>query len=107
MISLKCMLTNIAVVAAEIEKIPIISANLSIVENLVCYGSCIENINAKLSVVKDVPVYQGEDTIYPIARQDQTLKTAGYKMNSDIIVKEVPYFETSNQNGTTVYIARE
>ena len=53
-----------------------------------------------------VPVYDGDYEVVPVAFQDITLPTKDKKMMSDVVVKEIPYYETSNlSGGTTVYIA--
>ena len=56
---------------------------------------------------RDTPEYHGQYVVIPLADEEQTLETKGYKMIDDVTVKKVPYFETSNINGTTVYIASE
>lgn len=49
--------------------------------------------------------YSGEYTITPLANQNQVLETAGKMLTDDITVLKIHYYETSNTNGTTVYIA--
>ena len=51
--------------------------------------------------------YTGEYVVIPKADNEQILKTANKLMSDDVTVKKVPYFETSNQYGETVYIASE
>lgn len=55
----------------------------------------------------DVPVFTGNYTVTPKAHDATILHCRGYKMSSDVTVNKVPYFETSNQTGQTVYIANE
>lgn len=57
-------------------------------------------------IYKDVPLYEGEYTVTPKTKA-QTLETTGKKMVDDVIIKSIPYFETSNQYGYTVYIGSE
>lgn len=53
----------------------------------------------------DIPEYSGSYVVIPDT-QDQQLETKNKWMADDILVKEIPYYETSNQqNGITVYIA--
>lgn len=52
-------------------------------------------------------VYDGDYEVIPKAFNTQTLETADKLLKENIQVKEVPFFETSNDSGTTVYIARE
>lgn len=52
------------------------------------------------------PVYDGDYEVIPLAFQDIILPTKDKKMMGDVVVKEVPYYETSNlSGGVTVYIA--
>lgn len=54
-----------------------------------------------------IPVYAGPYSVTPKANEAQTLSTAGKQMTEDVTVAKVPYYETSNTSGTTVYIAEE
>jgi hypothetical protein len=54
-----------------------------------------------------VPVYTGTYEVTPKANTEQTLQTAGKQLLENVTVHEVPYYETSNTSGTTVYIANE
>lgn len=50
--------------------------------------------------------YEGEYTVTPKVTS-QTLPTAHKLMAQDVTVLEIPYFETSNVTGYTVYIGNE
>lgn len=50
------------------------------------------------------PYYEGDYIITPMTTA-QILHTADTLLTEDITVVEIPYFETSNLDGTTVYIA--
>ena len=52
-------------------------------------------------------LYAGEYNVVPKAAEEQRLPCAGKKMEKDITVQRVPYYETSNDTGITVYIASE
>lgn len=55
--------------------------------------------------VIDPNLYDGDYEVTP-KTYSQTLDTEDKYLSSDIIVNEIPYFETSNdQDGLTVYIA--
>lgn len=54
-----------------------------------------------------IAVYAGPYSVTPKAGTAQTLSTAGKQMTEDVTVAKVPYYETSNTSGTTVYIAQE
>lgn len=59
------------------------------------------------TIIRDADPYVGEYTVTP-AVHAQTLHTAQKYMTSDLTVKEIPYFETSNaSHGETVYIGSE
>ena len=50
--------------------------------------------------------YSGEYEVTPKV-DAQTMPCAGKKMLKDVDIKAIPFFETSNEAGTTVYIAAE
>lgn len=50
-------------------------------------------------------MYSGELIITPKAHEEQTLECAHKTMPDNVTVLKVPYYETSNDDGTTVYIA--
>ncbi len=53
------------------------------------------------------PPYTGDYEVTP-KTEPQTLDVAGKVLAKDLVVKAIPYFETSNkENGWTVYIAEE
>lgn len=51
--------------------------------------------------------YQGDYIITPKAFEEQIMPTNGLLMLDDVTVKRVPYYETTNPMGQTVYIASE
>lgn len=58
----------------------------------------------------EVPVgefYEGDYTVIPKAHEAQVLPTRMLIMADDLTVTKVPYFQTSNVYGDTVYIASE
>lgn len=61
----------------------------------------------KILLVNDTEAYQGPYTVIPQAWDQTVLQTEGLMMTDNVTVTEVPYFETSNQYGKTVYIADE
>lgn len=52
-----------------------------------------------------LPAYEGEYEITPRAHDEVVLPTAGKRMTDNVTVREVPYYEVSNESGKTVYIA--
>lgn len=60
------------------------------------------------SGAKEFDSYTGEYTVIPKAYNSQTLDTANKLLEEDIVVSEVPYYETANEaDGVISYIARE
>ena len=56
---------------------------------------------------ESVPKYTGTYEVVPQPWQDVSLETEGKKMEQDVLVHQIPYFETSNTKGTTAYIGGE
>ena len=52
-------------------------------------------------------IYSGEYVITPKPYDDQILETRGKLMINDVTVLQIPYYETSNTSGLTVYIGGE
>lgn len=50
--------------------------------------------------------YGGSYDITP-STESQTLNTMNKVMADDVLVREIPYFETSNEYGKTIYIGSE
>lgn len=55
----------------------------------------------------NVGEYDGDYTVIPKAEEAILLETKGLIMKDDLTVTKVPYYETSNAYGITVYIASE
>ena len=51
--------------------------------------------------------YRGAHHVIPRAYEAQVLETKDKKMMDNITVAEIPYFETSNSFGNTIYIGNE
>ncbi|MDO4292047.1 MAG: hypothetical protein Q4C65_02340 [Eubacteriales bacterium] len=68
--------------------------------------SVIGSLNGQLSGTSDRNPYTGDYEVVPSAVDDRILATASKVLSKDIVVKKIPYSETSNTaDGTTVYIA--
>lgn len=67
------------------------------------------SMNGVLSIPPEVPVenYRGNYTVIPKPFKIEVLKTAGLKMMDDVTVEKIPYYETGNESGYTVYIGGE
>lgn len=60
------------------------------------------------SAIGSARIYEGVYEITPLLSAETVLPTNGLLMRDDVTVKEIPYYETTNQSGgTTVYIAME
>lgn len=82
-----------------------------------CFNSDFESNNKQFDIhfnelqkVNEAPTsykyYDGDYSVIPKI-QSQTLETREKIMKDDLEVKAIPYFETSNDSGTTIYIAKE
>lgn len=52
-------------------------------------------------------IYDGEYTVTPKPFEEQTLETRSKLMANDVTVLAIPYYETSNISGITIYIGGE
>lgn len=55
---------------------------------------------------RDVDIYAGPYEVIPKIR-NQTLDTKNRMLSKNIFIKQIPYYETSNESGYTVYIGGE
>ena len=83
---------------------------------LECYKTQISEYEWRLNVAAenddtdpDEPErYSGSYEVTPKAHQTQTLDTSGKVLSEDLVIHEVPYYQTSNSSGgVTSYIAKE
>lgn len=74
-------------------------------------GTIVGNVISKMELAgtvqhptgADMPVYDGDYEVVP-ASYEQQLQTKDKFVKKDITVKSIPFIETSNDDGTTVYI---
>ena len=98
---------------ANIE-LPII-VNMDVIENSNVYELTVDKLLNEFELIVDSDIivkvanaddYEGEYVIIPLAYDQQVLDTKDKFCKENIIVKEVPLWETSNlSGGNTVYIA--
>lgn len=62
---------------------------------------------AKVVYMGDSKPYEGVYDVTPQAKSAVILPTKDRLLSRDVNVKKIPYYETSNQTGVTVYIASE
>lgn len=55
----------------------------------------------------DIEQYGGPYEVTPEAHDPVILDTMNKILTKDVIVKKIPYYQTSNKSGDTVYIASE
>ena len=81
-----------------------------------CYKTQISEYEWRLNVAAenedtnpdDPETYTGSYEVTPKAYSAQTLDTAGKVLSDDLVINEVPYYQTSNDSGgVTSYIAKE
>lgn len=71
-------------------------------------GGCTLHGTLSCGSSPEIERYNGDYEVIPNAFNAQTLPTANKLLTQDVVVKKVPYYETSNiQKGITVYIAGE
>lgn len=64
----------------------------------------LDGLYGQFQKVETGDVYTGEYVVTPKAFEEQTLLTEHKLMADNVTVLEIPYYETSNEKGTTVYI---
>jgi hypothetical protein len=80
-----------------------LSSNLSITGSLSSTNQLVGGLNLNGSVYAD---YSGDYEITPRV-ESQTLPTKNKVLRDNMEVKEIPYYETSNEYGNTIYIGSE
>lgn len=56
---------------------------------------------------RSADIYNGEYVVTPAPYNSQTLETKAKLMTDDVTVLAIPYYETSNVSGITIYIGGE
>lgn len=88
-----------------------VNADAELSNNIVAVTAQIpESIQADAQLVTrlrhgDYDDYSGAYEVTPMADTEQVLATRNKHMTDDVTVHKVPYYETTNDHGTTVYIA--
>ena len=57
------------------------------------------------ATIVDVPQYEGEYVVTPLAANNVVLETKDKMCNDDITVLKIPTYQTHNESGITFYIA--
>lgn len=92
--------------SGSLSPIATLSGNLSPIGTLIGTIESKHIITGSLSapVAVEHEHYIGSYTVTPSAHTDIVLETANKLMDEDVNVLKIPYFETSNTSGYTVYI---
>lgn len=84
-----------------------ISINGEISENQLSINGVLTSNNnvlvGKVNTSTSAPPYTGSYDIIPSV-EEQILNTRNRLLSDDLSIKEIPYFETSNPYGETIYI---
>lgn len=73
----------------------------------ICFTNSLR-LNGTLTIplLPEINYYDGPYDVTP-KTSEQILNTTSSYLTDDVTVRKIPYFETSNNTGTTVYIAGE
>ena len=66
-----------------------------------------EPVDLVEKTVAALPKWDGTYVVIPKADEESVLQTRGKVMDGDVVVKKIPYYDTSNDFGNTIYIASE
>ena len=97
-----------------------ITANIVTINKITCNINSLFQVNGSITTAQAVTAslqipdivhtafYDGQYEIEPKAHTTITLNTNGKTLLNNVVIKKIPYFETSNlSSGYTVYIASE
>lgn len=85
-------ISNIQQITGEIQNINLQSLSGNIIT--------LPTISGQLSIGKsDYPIYRGVYQVTPLVGLDIMLQTSNKLMQQDVIVNEIPYYQTSNLSG--------
>ncbi len=86
-----------------------LSGTLSTPANLTGKLSAPAKLEGKITIPTAIEkeTYGGDYEVTPLANSSVVLETSGKLMTDDVTVLQVPYYQTSNEYGDTVYIASE
>lgn len=92
-----------------LNEIVTIRAELASLSNIMCEVAPTGIISAEITLPDFIGggQYTGDYMVIPKAHAATVLPTNGKLMADDVTVSEIPYYETSNISGNTVYIADE
>lgn len=87
------------IINQDLSQIQTLSAELTPINNLNGELSPIEIISGLISATQGLPTYKGVYEVTPLPYIGIQLQTAHTRLNQDIIINEIPYYQTSNESG--------
>lgn len=98
----KLLLENNSI-SSSLSPVEVITGNVGIVQNKISGQlSTINNVSGIISITGSAnpyPFYDGTTEITPIAHLDILLETEDKIVTDNIIIHEIPYYQTSNLSG--------
>ena len=93
-------------ISGEIQKRADISGSVNGISKISGEVNPEKHMDASVSLFGDKePIrYSGDHEFTANTEEDYSVDTKFKMMSSNIVIKKVPYFETSNPTGTTIYI---
>lgn len=92
----------------NIQALETLSGSVSAEASLSGKLSCAGGLNGRVSVTREYDVYSGEYQVVPKAFEQQVLPTSNRVLKEDVVVREVPFYEVSNESdGVTAYIGKD
>ncbi len=88
-----------------LQTVPALKGCLSASKSLQGTLTCKQQLTGKLTIPNKYDEYVGMYDVTPKAFMSQTLETENKLMQNNVTVACIPYYETGNQFGTTIYIA--
>lgn len=83
------------------------SGSLSDIPQIIGSLSEIPSISGTISKPEIISPYTGSYDVTPKAHNDQVLETANKTLTNNITIHKIPFVQSHNDSGTTVYIAKE
>lgn len=92
----------------DIQALETLSGSISAESSLAGELSSVGGLNGKVSVTREYDIYGGEYRVVPKAFELQVLPTSNRVLKEDVVVREVPFYEVSNDSdGVTAYIGKD
>ncbi len=105
-------MSNAEIITGKVHSVSTIKGSITNRASVVGSVQSVASVKAAKIAVGEfydkIDFFDGDYMVTPKAYEQTVLETDGLCMKDNVIILEVPYFETSNlQNGYTVYIGSE